>query len=195
MVTVGNFAWQLLYYTGSLHPNRNCPNSLQSRVPAPANTVPRRIRRECQYGPVRCHREVYQCERSFTESLFYNHFMVLIFMWANRSPCCCCMEICLLNQSAQMRNAHLIWQSDDLQWQIQQREGEEWGGGHCVLQVGPRGSSQGSALSFLAGCLKSHFLAWYRKFFVYWYLKLDNHVVNSTCPKGKLGWIWRADDP
>ena len=56
-------------------------------------------------------------------------------------------------------------------------------------------TSQGSTLSFLVGCPKSHFLAWYRTFFVYWYLKLDNHVVNSTCPKGKLGWIWRADDP
>ena len=54
---------------------------------------------------------------------------------------------------------------------------------------------QGSTLSFLAGCPKSHFLGWYRNFFVYWYLKLDNQVVNSTCPKDKLGWIWRADDP
>ena len=26
-------------------------------------------------------------------------------------------------------------------------------------------------------------------------LKLDNQVVNSTYPKDKLGWIWRADDP
>ena len=55
--------------------------------------------------------------------------------------------------------------------------------------------SQGSTLSFLAGCPKSHFLGWYRNFLVYWYLKLDNQVVNSTCPKDKLGWIWRADDP
>ena len=54
---------------------------------------------------------------------------------------------------------------------------------------------QGSALSFLAGCPKSHFLDWYRNFLVYWYLKVDNQVVNSTCPKDKLGWIWRADDP
>ena len=56
-------------------------------------------------------------------------------------------------------------------------------------------SLQGSTLSFLAGCPKSHFLGWYRNFLVYWYLKLDNQVVNSTCPKDKLGWIWRADDP
>ena len=55
--------------------------------------------------------------------------------------------------------------------------------------------NQGSTLSFLAGCPKSHFVGWYRNFLVYWYLKLDNQVVNSTCPKGKLGWIWRADDP
>ena len=54
---------------------------------------------------------------------------------------------------------------------------------------------QGSTLSFLAGCPKSHFLGWYRNFLVYWYLKLDNQVVNSTCPKDKLGWIWRADTP
>ena len=33
---------------------------------------------------------------------------------------------------------------------------------------------QGSTLSFLAGCLKIHFLGWYRNFLVYWYLKLDN---------------------
>ena len=33
---------------------------------------------------------------------------------------------------------------------------------------------QGSTLSFLAGCTKSHFLGWYRNFLVYWYLKLDN---------------------
>ena len=56
-------------------------------------------------------------------------------------------------------------------------------------------SGQGSTLSFLAGCPKSHFLDWYTKFLVYWYLKLDNQVVNSTCPKDKLGWIWRADAP
>ena len=49
--------------------------------------------------------------------------------------------------------------------------------------------------TFLAGCLKSHFRGWYRNFLVYWYLKLDNQVVNSTCPKDKLGWIWRADNP
>ena len=55
--------------------------------------------------------------------------------------------------------------------------------------------SQGSTLSFLAGCPKSHFLGWYRNFLVYWYSKLDNQVVNSTCPKDELGWIWRADDP
>ena len=54
---------------------------------------------------------------------------------------------------------------------------------------------QGSTLSFLAGCPKSHFLGWYINFLVYWYLKLDNQVVNSTCPKDKLGWIWQADDP
>ena len=54
---------------------------------------------------------------------------------------------------------------------------------------------QGSTLSFPAGCPKSHFLGWYRNFLVYWYLKLDNQVVNSTCPKDKLGWIWWADDP
>ena len=54
---------------------------------------------------------------------------------------------------------------------------------------------QGSTLSFLAGCPKSHFLSWNRNFLLYWYLKLDNQVVNSTCPKDKLGWIWRADDP
>ena len=52
---------------------------------------------------------------------------------------------------------------------------------------------QGSTLSFLVGCPKSHFLGWYRNFLVYWYLKLDNQVVNSTCPKDKLGWIWRAE--
>ena len=50
------------------------------------------------------------------------------------------------------------------------------------------------ALSFLAGCPKSHFLGWNRNFLVYWYSKLDNQVVNSTCPEDKLGWIWRADD-
>ena len=54
---------------------------------------------------------------------------------------------------------------------------------------------QGSTLSFLAGCPKSHFLGWYKNFFVYWYSKPDNQVVNSTCPKDKLGWIWWADDP
>ena len=53
---------------------------------------------------------------------------------------------------------------------------------------------QRSTLSFLAGCPKSHFLGWYRNFLVYWYSKLDNQVVNSTCPKDKLGWIWRADN-
>ena len=53
---------------------------------------------------------------------------------------------------------------------------------------------QSSTPSFLAGCPKSHFLGCYRNFLVYWYLKLDNQVVNSTCPKDKLGWIWWADD-
>ena len=53
----------------------------------------------------------------------------------------------------------------------------------------------GSTLSFLTGCPKSHCLGWYRNFLVYCYLKLDNKVVNSTCSKDKLGWIWRADDP
>ena len=38
--------------------------------------------------------------------------------------------------------------------------------------------SQGSTLSFLAGCPKSHFLGWYRNFLVYSYLKLDNQVVS-----------------
>ena len=55
--------------------------------------------------------------------------------------------------------------------------------------------SQESTLSFPAGCLKNYFLGWYRNFLVYWYLKLDNQVVNSTCPKDKIGWIWQADDP
>ena len=55
-------------------------------------------------------------------------------------------------------------------------------------------SFQGSTLSFLAGCPKSHFLGWYRNFLIYCYLKLDNQVLSSTCPKDKLGWIWRADD-
>ena len=59
----------------------------------------------------------------------------------------------------------------------------------------PSDRIQGSALSFLAGCPKSHFLGWYRNFLAYWYLKLDNQVVNPTCPKDKLGWIWRADNP
>ena len=54
---------------------------------------------------------------------------------------------------------------------------------------------QGSTLSFLAGCPKSHFLGWYRNFLLYRYLNLDNQVVNSTCPKDKLGGFWRADDP
>ena len=56
-------------------------------------------------------------------------------------------------------------------------------------------NQQGSTLSFLAGCPKSRFLGWYSNFLVYWYLKLDNQVVSSTCLKDKLGWIWRADDP
>ena len=56
-------------------------------------------------------------------------------------------------------------------------------------------AAQGFTLSFLAGCPKSHLLGWYRNFLVFWYLTLDNQVVNSTCPKDKLGWIWRADDP
>ena len=66
-----------------------------------------------------------------------------------------------------------------------------------VSKRGLRTSVQGSTLSFLAGCPKSHFLGWYRNFHVhvYSYLKLDNQVVNWTCPKDKLGWIWRADDP
>ena len=54
---------------------------------------------------------------------------------------------------------------------------------------------QGSTLSFLAGCPKSHFLGWHGNFLVYWYLKLDNKVFNLTCSKEKSGWIWRADDP
>ena len=49
---------------------------------------------------------------------------------------------------------------------------------------------QQSTRSFLASCPKNHFLGSYRKCLVYWYLKLDNQVVNLT-----LGWIWRADDP
>ena len=53
---------------------------------------------------------------------------------------------------------------------------------------------QGSTLSFLTGCPKSHLLGWYRNFLVYSYSKLDIQVVISTCPKDKLGWIWRADD-
>ena len=56
-------------------------------------------------------------------------------------------------------------------------------------------TSQGSTLSFLACCPKSHYLGWYRNFLLYWYLKLDNQVANLTCPKDTLGWIWRADDP
>ena len=55
-------------------------------------------------------------------------------------------------------------------------------------------TTKGSTLSFLAGCPESHLLGWYRNFLVYWYLKLDNQVVNLTCPNDKLGWIWRADD-
>ena len=51
-------------------------------------------------------------------------------------------------------------------------------------------ADQGSTLSLLAGCPKSHFLGWYRNFLVYLYLKLDNQVVSSTCLKDKLGWIW-----
>ena len=42
---------------------------------------------------------------------------------------------------------------------------------------------------------KSHLLGWYRNFLVYWFLKLDNQVVNSTRLKDKFGWIWRADNP
>ena len=44
----------------------------------------------------------------------------------------------------------------------------------CVSKL----PTQGSTLSFLAGCPKSHCLCWYRNFLVYWYLKLDNQVVN-----------------
>ena len=68
----------------------------------------------------------------------------------------------------------------------------------CSISIGDSAVDiilQGSTLSFLAGCPKSHFLDWYRNFLVHWYLKLDNQVVNSTCPRDKLGWIWRADDP
>ena len=54
-------------------------------------------------------------------------------------------------------------------------------------------AGQRSTLGFLAGFPKSHFLGWYINFRVYWYLKLDNQVVNSTSPKDKLGWILRAD--
>ena len=60
-----------------------------------------------------------------------------------------------------------------------------------ILGLHPRGLH----FSFLAGCPKSHFLGWYRNFLVYWYFILDNQVVNSTCPKDKLGWIWRAGNP
>ena len=69
-------------------------------------------------------------------------------------------------------------------------------GDHVLIDIQPvHMQSQGSTLSFLADCPKSHLLGWYRNFLVYWYLKMDNQVVNSTCPKDKLGWIWRADDP
>ena len=64
-----------------------------------------------------------------------------------------------------------------------------------ALAMGIHFSCQGSTLSFLAGYPKSHFFGWYRNFVLYWYLKLDNQVVNTTCPEDKLGWIWRADDP
>ena len=64
-----------------------------------------------------------------------------------------------------------------------------------IEELSIRRQSQGSTLIFLAGCPKSHFPAWYRNFLVYWYLKLDNQVFNSTCLKDKLGWIWRANDP
>ena len=60
---------------------------------------------------------------------------------------------------------------------------------------GPVSFAVSATLSFLAGCPKSHFLGWYRNFLVYWYLKLDNQAINSTCPKDKIGWIWQADDP
>ena len=63
---------------------------------------------------------------------------------------------------------------------------------HASLSCEP---TQGSTLSFLSGCPKSLILGWYRNFLVYWYLKLDNQVVKSTCPKDQSGWIWRADDP
>ena len=39
-------------------------------------------------------------------------------------------------------------------------------------------TEQGFTLSFQIGCPKSHFLGWYKTFLVYWYLKLDNQVVN-----------------
>ena len=41
-------------------------------------------------------------------------------------------------------------------------------------------NTQDSTRSFLAGFPKSHFLGWYRNFIVYWYLKLDNQVVNLS---------------
>ena len=63
------------------------------------------------------------------------------------------------------------------------------------ISLSSTSTTQGSTLSFLAGCPKSHFFDWCRNFLVYWFSKLDNQVVNSTCPKDKLGWIWRADDP
>ena len=47
-------------------------------------------------------------------------------------------------------------------------------------------TSQGSTLSFLAGCPKSHFLGWYRNLFLYWYSKLDNPGCQLNLPEGQI---------
>ena len=49
---------------------------------------------------------------------------------------------------------------------------------------------QGSTLKF-SGRLSEEPFPWLIQKFPC----MDNQVVNSTCPKDKLGWIWRADNP
>ena len=67
-----------------------------------------------------------------------------------------------------------------------------------VMAILPNRSDPEGVYTKLSGRFSKEPFSWLiQKFPRYWYLKLDNHVVNSfsTCLKDKLGWIWRADDP
>ena len=69
--------------------------------------------------------------------------------------------------------------------------------GKLILKWPPRKVSwyhhQGSTLRLSK--LRFYFPFFSANFLIHWYLKMDNLVVSSGCPKAKSDWIWQADNP